>query len=195
MISMGADDNGIRPCTRDHPHHVRQQAVLYRGLPMEGCISVGLMGACCGRFVQLLLEGTKAVSGGVLAISGEETLREVRADPCTGECLVGRELPVKSAGPSCDTASSFIRTENRSCRSKIAKGSSISGEADLVGVTDGALVVVRLATEEEYDAIVYVDSVVIVDPLGRIDDAIADENDLTFEVGRRGVKDGEVVLA
>ncbi len=141
------------------------------------------------------MEGAKAVSGGILTISGEETLREVRADPCTGECLVGRELPIKSAGPSRDTASSFIWTENRSCRSEITKGSSISGEADLVGVTDGALVVVRLATEEEHDAIVHVDAGVIVDPLGRIDDAIADENDLTLEVGGRGIKDGEVVLA
>ena len=141
------------------------------------------------------MEGPKAVNVRLLTVSGEEALREVCADPCTGECLVGGELPVKSAGPSCDTASSFIWTENRSCRSEIAKGSSVSREANLVGVTDGAVVVVRLATEEEYNAIVHVDSCVIVDPLGRIDNAIADENNLTLEVGRGGIKDREVVLA
>ena len=62
-------------------------------------------------------------------------------------------------------------------------------------MADGALVVVRLATEEEHDAIIHVDAGVIVDPLGRIDDAIADEDDRTLEVGRGGIKDWEVVLA
>ena len=62
-------------------------------------------------------------------------------------------------------------------------------------MADGALVVVRLATEEEHDAVVHVDAGVIVDPLGGIDNAVTDEDDLTLEVGRWGIKDWEVVLA
>ena len=141
------------------------------------------MSVCGWSCIQLLLEGAQAVRGGVFTASGEEILGEVRADPCARESLVRGELPVKRAGLSRDAASSFIWIEDRSCRSQVRQGSSISREANLIGMADGALVVVRLATEKEHDAVVHVDAGVIVDPLGGIDDAITDEDDLTLEVG------------
>ena len=143
----------------------------------------------------MLLEGAKTVSAGPLTASSEEILGEVCADPCARERLVRRKLPVKSAGLSRDATSSFVWIENRPCRSQIGHGSSISRESDLVGMADVDLVVVWFATEEEHDAIIHVDAGVIVDPLGRIDDAIADEDDRTLEVCRGGIKDWEVVLA
>ena len=62
-------------------------------------------------------------------------------------------------------------------------------------MADEAWVVIWFATQEEHDAVVHVDAGVVVDPLDGIDNAIADEDNLTLEVGRRGIKDREVVRA
>jgi hypothetical protein len=73
-------------------------------------------------------------------------------------------------------------------------GSSISREADFVGVVDRAWVVIRFATQEEHDAVLHIDAGVIVDSLSGIDDAVTDEDDLTLEIGGGGVKDREIVF-
>ena len=141
----------------------------------------------------MFLESAKAVSIGLIAASGEESLCQFRADPCAREGLVREELPIKCAGPSRDAAANFIWAENRPCCSQIGQGSSISCEADFIGMADGAWVVIRFATQEEHDAVLYIDAGVIVDSLSGIDKAVTDEDDLTLEIGRGGVKDRKVV--
>ena len=141
----------------------------------------------------MFLESAKAVRIGLIAASCEESLGQFRADPCAREGLVRGELPIKSAGPSRDAPANFIWAENRPCCSQIGQGSSISCEADLICMADGAWVVIRFATQEEHDAVLHIDAGVIVDSLSGIDNAVTDEDDLTLEIGRGGVKDREVV--
>ena len=100
------------------------------------------------------------VRTGLIAVSGEERLGQFRADPCAREGLVRGELPIQCAGPSRGAAANFIGADNRPCGGQIGQGSSISREADLVGVADGTLVVIRLATQEEHDAVLHHDLVV-----------------------------------
>jgi hypothetical protein len=142
--------------------------------------------------VQSFLKCAKVIGSGSVQF-GEKFLGECRADPGAGNGLIGRQLSVEGAGTTSHASADLIGVEQRTGRRQIADRSMFPGKPNFVGMADGTWIMLRLAPQEQHDAIVHVDSSIVVNAVRCIDNAISDEHDWGLDVSRWRIKDREIV--
>src|SRR6187549_50114 len=130
----------------------------------------------------MLLKDTQTI-GHIYTRPCEKFLSQGGADPNTGDSLVKGQLPIEGAGATGYAAANFIGVENGARCSEIADCSTFSCKPNLVGVADGSWVVLRLASQKQHDAIIHVDTGIVIDTVHRIDDAVADEDNWGLDIG------------